>query len=184
LEAKWLRRSKDQRIRSCWHLGLSWGHLGPCWAVLGPSWAMLGRLGAMLGPSWAVLRPYWGYLGGIVGHLGVILDHHGANLAILGCNLGRFGRHPMCFGGFGPVFEGCLAWFGGSCGPKNIATLAHRGSGCGFGGRGETKRDNNSFGICGCVDKCSRGCAGLIRKDCIIPHSLVAPHKGEPAGTL
>jgi hypothetical protein len=48
LEAKWLRRSDDQRIRSCCHLGLSWGHIGPSWAVLGPSCAILECLGAIL----------------------------------------------------------------------------------------------------------------------------------------
>jgi hypothetical protein len=74
LEVKWLKRSEDQRIRSCCHLGLSWGPLVSSWAVLGPSWgylgAVLGHLGlvlAIFGHSGGVLGPSFGLLVGILG---------------------------------------------------------------------------------------------------------------------
>jgi hypothetical protein len=103
LEVKWLRRSEDQQIRSCCHLGLSWGHLVSSWAVLGPSWAMLGCLGAILGLSWEHLWPSLGHIGpswGHVAHLGAILGYLGVNLAILGCHLSGFEGCPTRFGGF------------------------------------------------------------------------------------
>jgi hypothetical protein len=94
LETKWLRRSEDQRTRSCRHLELSWGLLGPSCAALGPSWGQLGHLRAFLG-------------------------HFGVNLAILTCHLGGFGGLPTRFGGSWPVPEGCPTRFGESCGPEN-----------------------------------------------------------------
>jgi hypothetical protein len=103
LEVKRLRRSEDQRIRRCCHLG-------PSWAVLGPSWDMLGCLGAMLGPSWAVLRPSWGYLGSIFGHIGVIMGHLGVMLVILGLSWAILGSTWPSWGSI----LGChLSGFGG-----------------------------------------------------------------------
>jgi hypothetical protein len=80
MEVKWLRRSEDQRTRSCCHLGLSWGLLVSSWAVSGPSWgyleAILGHLVlilAIFGLSWGVLGSSWGLPGGILGSTWAIL---------------------------------------------------------------------------------------------------------------
>jgi hypothetical protein len=147
LEVKWLRRSEDQRNRSCCHRGLSRGHLVSSWAVFGPSWghlrAVLGCFRAFFGASWGQLGPSWAGLRAILGHLGV-------NFAIFGYHLGGFGGRHTRFGGSWPVSESCPTRFGGPgrflkdvshglggpVGRQSKATRARRGFEGGFWGPG------------------------------------------------
>jgi hypothetical protein len=160
-------------------LGPSWGHLGPYWGHIGSNCGHLGVIlshpgvmGALLWLFWAIFGPTWPSGGTILVELEdvpCVLEGPGGQLGHLGVPSWPIWRTSHAFWGSGRFLRDVSHGLGGSCGPKNKATRALRGSGSGFGGpwgMGETRQENIRLMICGIVDKCTRGCTGLIREDC------------------